>query len=171
MNYAPYQPTWVNPYAQQPFQQATAQPQAFQQPTNTFQQPTNGIVKVNGRDSALQVQLPPNSTSIPLIDSGFDGKRGTFYVVSTDGTGTKTVEAYDFSPHVDEPPVRIDGANFVSREEYDQFVAKVSAALEAINGLGGTVHQHVANGATVDVAKHDAGGHITGGAGVGANMP
>lgn len=141
----PYQSTWVNPYLQGPQsigqqmapvqqpQQAVGwgQPNAWQQQ----QQPVNGIVKVNGRDSALQVQLPPNSTSVPLIDSSFDGKKGTFYVVSTDGTGTKSVEAFDFSPHVDQQPVQIDGANFVSRQEYDQFVAKVSAALGALSNV------------------------------------
>lgn len=97
------------------------------------QQPTNGIVKVNNRDSAMQYQLPPNSTSPALFD--MNGK--VFYVVSTDGTGTKSIEVFDFSPHVEEEPITVDGAEFVSRSEYDEFVAKVSAALEAINGTDG----------------------------------
>lgn len=131
----PYTPTWNNPYlAQNTYQQATpsmGQPNVVQQ----YQQPVNGVIKVNGRDSALQYQLPPNSTSPALFDN--NGK--TFYVVSTDGTGMKTVEAFDFSPHKDEQPVNIDGAQFVSRQEYDSFVAKVSAALEALNGVHAAV--------------------------------
>lgn len=39
---------WVNPYLSNPYM--TQQPQ----PTIPLPQPTNGIIKVNGRDSALQ---------------------------------------------------------------------------------------------------------------------
>ena len=150
----PYNPTWNNPYLPQG---ATTLP--FQQAQNPvmYQQPTNGITKVNGRDSALQYQLPPNSTSPALFDN--NGK--IFYIVSTDGTGMKTVEAFDFSPHKDEQPIKIDGAQFVSRQEYDSFVAKVSAALEAINGVHGPVSAGSAangtQGPNVNAATDDAG--------------
>ena len=100
-----------------------------------YQQPVNGVIKVNGRDSAMQYQLPPNSTSPAL----FDNSGTCFYIVTTDGTGMKTVETFDFTQHVEQQPVKIDGAEFVSRTEYDKFVAKVSAALEAINGVHATV--------------------------------
>ena len=124
MPYQPYQSTWQNPYLPQ-----YNQGQPVQQMMQPYQQPVNGIVKVNGRESALQYQLPPSSTSPALFDQS-----GTcFYIVSTDGTGMKTVECFDFKEHVEQQPVKIDGAEFVSRTEYDQFVAKVSAALEAIN--------------------------------------
>ena len=129
--YTPYQPTWTGQYLHWPSMGQTLTTLPY------TQQPQNGIVKVNGRDSALQYQLPPNSMSPALFDN--NGK--VFYVVSTDGTGTKTIEVFDFSPHVDEEPVRVDGAEFVSRSEYDQFVAKVSAALEAINGTNAAVQQ------------------------------
>lgn len=135
MPYQPYQSTWNNPYLSQNPYQPVMPSQSMQQ----YQQPFNGIVKVNGRDSAMQYQLPPNSTSIPLIDSSFDGKKGIFYVVSTDGAGTKTIEPFDFYPHVDEQPVQIDGAQFVSRQEFDEFTAKVNAAIGAMNGSNATV--------------------------------
>lgn len=128
----PY-PSYTSPLYN-PFIPATNQGYQVNQLSNV-QQPVNGIVKVNGRDSALQYNLPPNSMSPALFDN--NGK--VFYVVSTDGTGAKTVETFDFAPHVDEEPVSIDGAEFVSRSEYDQFVAKVSAALEAINGANAAV--------------------------------
>ena len=130
MAYTPYTPTWQNPYLP-----AYNQGQPVTPMMQSYQQPVNGIVKVNGRESALQYQLPPNSTSPALFDQS-----GTcFYIVSTDGTGMKTVECFDFKEHVEQQPVKIDGAEFVSRAEYDKFVAKVSAALEAINGVHAAV--------------------------------
>ena len=157
----PYTPTWNNPYlAQNPYQQvmpSMSQPNVMQQ----YQQPVNGVIKVNGRDSAMQYQLPPNSQSPALFDN--DGLH--FYIVSTDGTGMKTVETFDFTQHV-EQPVSIDGAQFVSKQEYDQFVAKVSAALEALNGVHGPVSAGAAaNGAEstyVDAQADDAGRPIGG---------
>ena len=131
----PYTSTWNSPYLPQstvPLGQSFNQ--QYMAPIQ-YQQPVNGITKVNGRDSAIQYQLPPNSTSPAL----FDNNGQMFYVVTTDGTGAKTIEAFDFSPHVDEKPLQIDGAQFVSKDEYDQFVSKVSAALEALNGVYATV--------------------------------
>lgn len=155
----PYNPTWQNPYmAQNPYQPV------MPSQTMQYQQPVNGIVKVNGRDSAMQYQLPPNSTSPAL----FDNNGQVFYVVSTDGTGMKTVEVFDFSPHVEQQPVQIDGAQFVSRKEYDEFVAKVSAALGAINGSYAAVPATVQPAVTPDGAEgqnvaapvNAAGGHV-----------
>ena len=131
----PYLSTWNNPYLPQstvPLGQSFSQ--QYMAPIQ-YQQPVNGITKVNGRDSAIQYQLPPNSTSPAL----FDNNGRMFYVVTTDGTGAKTVEAFDFTPHVEEKPLQIDGSQFVSKDEYDQFVSKVSAALEALNGVYATV--------------------------------
>lgn len=151
----PYQSTWNNPYLPQttaPIGQSFGQTYPMQ-----YQQPVNGITKVNGRDSAMQYQLPPNSMSPAL----FDNNGTMFYIVSTDGTGMKTVEAFDFTPHV-EKPVQIDGAQFVSKQEYDQFVAKVSAALEAINGVHAAVPTTTdgTQGTYVDAQADDAGGLV-----------
>lgn len=161
MPYTPYQSTWQNPYLpvngpSSALGQSSIPAQQMQL-ANGWQQPVNGIVKVNGRDSALQYQLPPNSMSPALFDN--NGK--TFYIVSTDGTGMKTVESFDYGPHVEQQPVQIDGAEFVSRQEYDSFVAKVSAALEAING---SVHEPVPavqqhEPADGFLTLHPSGGH------------
>lgn len=164
MPYQPYQSTWQNPFLPQYNQGQPVQPMV--QP---YQQPVNGIVKVNGRDSAMQYQLPPNSTSPALFDN--NGK--VFYVISTDGTGTKSIEVFDFLPHVDEQPIQIDGAQFVSRQEFEDFTAKVNAAIGAINGSNAAVPATAVPAAgTADGAKSahvaaplDAtGGHV--GAGV-----
>ena len=139
----PYQSTWNNPY----FPQTTMPQYTGYQPTVTqpYQQPVNGVIKVNGRDSAMQYQLPPNSMSPALFDN--NGK--VFYIVSTDGTGMKTVEAFDFQPHQEEQPVNIDGAQFVSRTEFEQFTAKVNAALGALNG----VHEPIPAASTTNGAE------------------
>jgi hypothetical protein len=145
MPYQPYQSTWQNPFLPQYNQGQPVQPMV--QP---YQQPVNGVIKVNGRDSAMQYQLPPNSTSPAL----FDNSGTCFYIVSTDGTGMKTVECFDFKEHVEQQPVKTDGAEFVSRTEYDQFVAKVSAALEAINN---GVHAAVPSTTAKPAGGNDAG--------------
>ena len=149
MPYQPYQSTWSNPYTTtNPYGQSQIMPTA--QP---YQQPVNGIVKVNGRDSAMQYQLPPNSTSPAL----FDNSGTCFYIVTTDGTGMKTVECFDFTPHVEQKPVQIDGAQFVSRQEFEDFTAKVNAALGALNGVHTAVPATVPAAGTADGAE---GAHV-----------
>ena len=145
MPYQPYNPTWQNPYLP-----LTNQGQPVSPMVQPYQQPVNGVIKVNGRDSAMQYNLPPNSTSPAL----FDNTGSCFYIVTTDGTGMKTVECFDFEPHVEQQPVQIDGAQFVSKQEYDQFVAKVSAALEAINN---GVHAAVPSATAKPAGGNDAG--------------
>lgn len=144
MPYQPYQSTWNNPYMPA---NATTLPYQIPQATQPYQQSVNGVIKVNGRDSAIQYQLPPNSMSPALFDQ--NGK--TFYIVSTDGAGAKTVEAFDFFPHVDEQPIQIDGAQFVSKQEFDDFAAKVNAVLGVVeNGIHAAV-QPAAEHATTSI--------------------
>ncbi len=121
----PYTPTWNSPYMNPYLPQYN---QGY-----PVQAPVNGITKVNGRDSAMQYQLPPNSMSPALFD--VDGR--TFYVVSTDGAGAKTVEAFDYLPHIEEPPPA-PSSQGISREEFDALAAKV-ADMEARNGIHGPV--------------------------------
>lgn len=123
-NYQPYQSTWNNPYLPLYNQGQQVQPQMYGQPVN-------GIIKVNGPQSAMQYQLPPNSTSPALFDAS--GK--CFYVVSTDGTGTKSLEWFDFSPHEEAEPE--PAKRYVTREEFDEAIAKISESLEAAHGTDG----------------------------------
>lgn len=150
---------------QQPYVQ-TVQPQQYQ----------TGIKKVNGPQSALQFPVAPNTQS----DALFDMAGGVFYIVTADAAGSKTLESFDYSPHV-EKPITVDGAEFVSRTEYDKFVAKVSAALEALDGIHGPVRSRSTGlaatgpeGKDVGDATDDAGRHNPvgqAGAGFGRNMP
>jgi len=84
-----------------------------------------------------------------------------FYIVSTDGTGMKTVEAFDFTPHV-EQHVQVDDSQFVSRKEFDELSARVSVILGALNGIHGPVQQQSATngdeGSNVHAQTDDARG-------------
>lgn len=90
-----------------------------------LQQPTNGLVKVNGYESALQYPLPPNSTSPVLLHASED----TFYIKRTDASGVGTVEQYDFTPHVQVAPQPVSA---VSREEFDQLSTKVEKLMKEL---------------------------------------
>lgn len=125
----PYTPMWPNPYLPAYNQGMPVQPQY-----QACQPQTNGVIKVNGPESALQYSLGPNSMSPALFDMG----GGIFYIVSTDGTGAKTLESFDYSPHVEETPPAPSVQEAVSREEFDRLVAKVDS-MEARNGVHGPV--------------------------------
>ncbi len=136
-----YIPTWNNPYLQQ-------QQQLFQQPALPYQpqQSVNGVIKVNGRDSALQYQLPPNSMSPAL----FDNNGQVFYIVSTDGTGTKSIETFDFSPHVEKQEQVFNADQYVTKAEFDELRSRISWLIGEANGVHESVSTATANSAAVD---------------------
>lgn len=110
--------------------------QPFQiQPTTPIYQPQTfgyqgGVKQVNGPQSALQYPVAPNTQSEPL----FDSKQRIFYIVSADAAGSKTLESFDFSPHVDQASNQND--MYVSRSEFDKAIAGLR---EEINGIHGPV--------------------------------
>lgn len=129
----PYQPTWVNQYMpQNPYQQVV--PNMTQPVMQQYQQPVNGITKVNGRDSALQYQLPPNSMSPAL----FDNNGQVFYIVSTDGTGMKSVETFDYTPHVEQVQAMVQ-SDAVRREEFNEALRQIGMLKEELDGLRAAV--------------------------------
>ncbi len=141
MPYQTYQSTWNSPYLPQstmPLGQSYNQ-----QYPMAPQYPQQQSVKVDGPAEAMNRflmrypanMLTPGFVSDPLFD--INGRQ--FHTLSIEHDGRRNLETFDFVKHVDEQ-VSIDGAQFVSRKEYDDFVAKVSAALGAINdGLHGPV--------------------------------
>lgn len=139
------------PYQQFPMYQQPMgyqAPMAYQQQPMGYQQPVNGVVKVRGRESALQYQLPPNSMSPAL----FDANGRTFYIVSTDGAGTKTVEAFDYLPHVEEPQ-QLARSGYVGRAEFDALAARVNEMAGGSNGVYAAVPEPAAEPAA-PVAAH-----------------
>lgn len=138
MPYQPYQSTWQNPYLPQ-----YNQSQPVQQMVQPYQQLTQQRVLVDGPTEAMNrflMRYPANQLVPGFIsDELFDVNGRQFHVLSVETDGRRNLETFDYKLHVEQQPVQIDGAQFVSKQEYDQFVAKVSAALEAINGVHAAV--------------------------------
>ena len=85
-----YQNPFLNPYGV---------PQQY--PTQVMQpmQPAaQQVVRVNGENGARTYQLGANSSAILLDESGL-----MVWLVTSDGAGYKTVQAYDIIPHKAEP--------------------------------------------------------------------
>lgn len=65
----------------------------------------------------------------------FDNNGQVFYVVSTDGTGTKTIETFDFSPHIDKQEQPLDTNQYVTRIEFDELKTKIGKLIGDNNGI------------------------------------
>lgn len=74
-----------------------------------FPQNQPSIQYVNGRTSADNYQMQPNS-SVILMDSTKD----TFYIKRSDASGSCTVDAYDFHKAEEQPETE-----YVTREEFE----------------------------------------------------
>ena len=134
----PYSPTWNNPYlSPQAMQAFYPYPSLQQQQMLAAQAQTtqSNIIKVNGPDSALQYPVAPGTQSQPL----FDNAGGVFYIVTADGAGSKTIEAFDFTPHV-EPQPQQPAELYVTRSEYTDLLARFQQLKEEVtNGIHGPV--------------------------------
>lgn len=120
----PYSPTWNNPYIA---------PQQTFYPYPAMPQQQSNIIKVNGPSSALQYPVLANTQSPPLFDSA----GGLFYIVTADGAGSKTIEAFDYSPHVEAPAPTAVAA--VGRDEFDQLCKQVTSLKEEYDGILGSI--------------------------------
>ena len=81
-----YQNPFINPYG---FAQPGAQ-QFMPAPAQAAQQ----VVRVNGENGARAYQIGANSSALLLDESGL-----MVWLVTSDGAGYKTVQAYDIAPH------------------------------------------------------------------------
>ena len=157
---------YYDQYQQRVLQQmAMQQPMGYQQPMQQPMQqqvPQHVTVRVDGPTEAMNrflmgipaVQLVPGFSSDPIFD--VNGRQ--FYVLSVEQDGRRNLETFDYEKHVGQDAVVIDGAQFVSRGEYDKFVAKVNAALGAINGISGPV-QAAADAGTSEATHTAAAAH------------
>ena len=82
-----YQNPFINPYGMAPQYQPPVMPAAAQQ-----------VVRVNGENGARAYQIGANSSAILLDESGL-----MIWLVTSDGAGYKTVQAYDIAPHKEAP--------------------------------------------------------------------
>lgn len=137
--YQPYQPNWagaLNAAATYGQQQAMPQQQAPQMP---YQQPWNSV-KVDGADEAMNRflmrypanMLVPGFVSDPLFD--INGRQ--FHTLSIEQDGRRNLETFDYKPHVEEQPVVINDSQWVSLEDFEDFVNKTEIALEELRNRG-----------------------------------
>ena len=93
-----YQNPFINPYGYgQPMQQQYM-PQAPAQPA------AQQVVRVNGENGARAYQIGANSSALLLDESGL-----MVWLVTSDGAGYKTVQAYDIAPHQTAPAQDLSG--------------------------------------------------------------
>lgn len=62
--------------------------------------PAQQVIQVDGRQSALNIKMAPNSSTIVA-----DKNLPMIYMCMTDGLGNVTVTPYDITPHQDPPPI------------------------------------------------------------------
>ena len=155
----PYNPTWNNQYlpingqgssigqsAIPSMQQLASGWGQYQQPVNGYQQQNwynHGRIMADGPTEAynrLLMMYQPNQLVPGFVsDTVWDVNGRQFYSLSIENDGRRNFEIFDYMKHVDSKPTQIDGTQFVSRQEYDQFVKDVSAKLEAMNGVHAAV--------------------------------
>ena len=144
----PYNPTWVNPYMQgtyQNYQQVPVQNPSYPMQYQQGQQGIYGHSRIMADGAAeaqnrLLMMYQPNQLVPGFVsDTVWDVNGRQFYVLSIENDGRRNFETFDYSKHEDSKPIQIDGAQFVSRQEYDEFVKKVYAALGALDGVHAAV--------------------------------
>lgn len=88
----------MNPMGQQPVPQM-----ALQGDNRTF---------VNGPASALNIAMGANAVTPPILDS----TQKVFYIVQSDGAGTKTLQTFDYAPHEDKP---VEQAEYATKADIE----------------------------------------------------
>ena len=118
-----YQNPFINPYGMAP---------QYQPPV--MQQATQQVVRVNGENGARAYQIGPNSSAILLDESGL-----MVWLVTSDGAGYKTVQAYDIAPHKTSPA-----------PDYGSLEDRIKKLEDIVNG-------YTCNSSTAGKEQHDAG--------------
>lgn len=157
MPYQQYQPTWQNPYMQQAQQQVA---QAVQPAPQPYQR-QGGRLYVDGPAEAMSrlITMYPAGQLVPGFISieAWDVNGRQFHVLSVEADGRRNLETFDYFPHADERPVKVDGASFGSQHEFEEFTAKVAAALGAINGVREPVQPDEGKPVPAHAGRHSDG--------------
>ena len=159
----PY-PYMNSPYMQQQFQMPSAYQPAqaqYSAPVMPYQQQSLGSIKVDGPTEAMNrflMRYPANQLVAGFVSEPlFDVNGRQFHTLSIEPDGRRNLETFDYKPHVERQSVEIDGAQFVSRQEFDDFTKRVNAALGAINGVHAAVPSAAADAAAQPAGGNDAG--------------
>lgn len=71
------------------------------------------LQKVNDQNSALSYRMNPNSRAVL-----FDANADIFYIVTSDASGSNSVQAFSFTPY---EPAKVESEKYVTKEEFDKF--------------------------------------------------
>ena len=110
-----YQNPFLNPYG---FGQQM--PGQYMQQTQA-QMAAQQVVRVNGENGARAFQIGANSSALLLDESGL-----MVWLVTSDGAGYKTVQAYDIAPHQNAPA-----------PDYGGLESRIKRLEEIVNGYTG----------------------------------
>lgn len=86
----------------------------------SFQQPKDDIKFVNGVESAMAYQMPPNSKAL-LMDQNIP----RFYIKQTDASGMSTIKAYDFVEAVEQKQ------EFITKAEFEERMAQYESLVQS----------------------------------------
>jgi len=107
------------------------------------------VVKVNGENGAMALQLPPNSSAIALDMSGT-----MIWLITTDGAGYKSVNPFDITPHqTAQPP---DFASLESRISALERMMNNASTDSAITESGADYTAYTSSSTKTD-DRHDKG--------------
>ena len=90
-------------------------------PPGIQQAPAQQVVRVNGENGARAFQIGANSSALLLDESGL-----MVWLVTSDGAGYKTVQAYDIAPHQTAPS-----------PDYGGLENRIKRLEEIVNGYSG----------------------------------
>ena len=82
------------------------------------------LPRVNGMDSAIHYRMNPNSRSVL-----FDANEDIFYIVTSDASGTNSVEAFSFAPF---KTADKNESKYVTKEEFENFKQEVLNGQQSI---------------------------------------
>ena len=80
--------------------------------------PRQEVTRVNGRNGALSLQLPPNSSVLVL-----DETAPLVWLCQTDGAGYLSAAPFDIAPHQEAPQINMNDLN-----------ARIARLEEIVNG-------------------------------------
>ena len=114
-----YAPAFTYPYG---YQQPTTGMQYGAYQNNVYQNmsPATDIVKVAGMEGANAYPMGPNQKAVV-----FDSREDVMYFITTDGGGYKSIQDFDFFPRHHGKQEQTPQANYVTREDFEELVAKV----------------------------------------------
>ena len=120
----------MQPQYQQPQSYSGNGPHIYnQQP-----QPANNLLRVTGPESAKAYSVPPNS-SVVL----FDADNPTFYLVTSDDSGFKSMRTFDFSERQQievQPAVeQADLSAFATKDDLEEIKSELSEMTKMLKGL------------------------------------